>query len=346
MSDASPGWAAIDAALHEIYGDVEPRHFAATLPMAIGGNDPLQGVSAYRSTFGGRPCWHFVTYGYSELFEKETDDPEVSGYGFEMTLRVIDPEAPATGDMPPGWAVSLLQNLARYVFRTGNVFAPGHTTTLNGPIALGRETELVAAAFMDDPQLLPIETPFGSLAFVQLVGLTADEYDAVRDWDTLRLLDLVRERDPALVTDLVRGSWLGDPELARRVREGTERDGASMATAYSTKGSWSVDAHGHAWLGVAANVLDDLKRLLRGRLRLRREAMILWPDGIVTLEAGEATRVEDGPVLVLDAADQAAIAEIPIARGVYPLPSGRASVQVIEVEILDGTRTRVERVIG
>jgi suppressor of fused-like protein len=87
MSDESPGWAAIDDALAEIYGEVEPLHFAAELPMAVGGNDPLHGVSAWRSTFGGRACWHFVTYGYTELFEKESDDPAVSGFGFEMTPR-------------------------------------------------------------------------------------------------------------------------------------------------------------------------------------------------------------------------------------------------------------------
>jgi suppressor of fused-like protein len=346
MSDESPGWAAIDEAMQGLYGDVEPLHFAAALPMAIGGNDPLHGVSAYRSTFGGRACWHFVTYGYSELFEKESDDPEISGFGFEMTVRVIDPEAQ---NEPPRWVVSLLQNLARYVFRTGNVFHPGHTTTLNGPIALGRETELVAAAFVEDPELLPMETPFGAVGFVQLVGLTADEYDAVRDWDALRLLELVRERDPGLVSDLARESWLKDPGIAERVREGIERDGASMAAAYSVKGSWSVDEDGHAWLGVAANMLEDLRRLIRGRLRLGREATIGWPDGVVMLAAGETTRVEsddDGPRLELDAGDREAMLGIPVARGVYPLPSGRVSVRVIEVEILDGTRTRVERVIG
>jgi len=345
VSEASDGWTAIDAAMRRLYGDVEPLHFAAVLPMAIGGNDPLHGVSAYRSTFGGRACWHFVTYGYSELFEKESDDLEISGFGFEMTVRVIDPQAEAE---PPKWVVSLLQNLARYVFRTGNVFCPGHTTTLNGPIALGRETELVAAAFVEDPELPAMATPFGEVAFVQLVGLTADEYDAVRDWDALRLLELVRERDPALVSDLMRQSWLRESGIAERVREGIERDGASMAAAYSVKGSWSVGDDGHAWLGVAANMLDDLQRLIRGRLRLGREATIMWPDGVVTLAAGETTRAsnDEGPRLELDAGDRQAMLGIPVARGVYPLPSGRASVRVIEVEILDGTRTKVEQVIG
>jgi hypothetical protein len=125
------GWNAIDAALRPLYGDQKPAHWAAVVPAMLGGQDPLQGISAYRSTFGGAPHWHFVTYGFSELYEKESDDPETSGYGLELTCRVVDTEE---GAEPPKWVWSLLQNLARYVFRTGNVFEPNHSTTLNGPI--------------------------------------------------------------------------------------------------------------------------------------------------------------------------------------------------------------------
>lgn len=31
----------------------------------------------------GVPHWHYVTYGYSELYEKECEDPAVSGYGLK-----------------------------------------------------------------------------------------------------------------------------------------------------------------------------------------------------------------------------------------------------------------------
>jgi len=36
------------------------------------------------------PHWHIVGYGMSELYAKETDDPEESGWGFELTFRVSD----------------------------------------------------------------------------------------------------------------------------------------------------------------------------------------------------------------------------------------------------------------
>jgi suppressor of fused len=342
---ASPGWDAIDQALRKIYGETKPQHFAPILPAMLGGNDPLSGISAYQSRFGGREHWHFVTYGYSELYAKETDDPEVSGYGFEMTFRVIDPES---SDSVPTWALSFLQNLARYVFRTGNAFASGHHSTLNGPIALERDTALVAAAFLPDPELPPIATPNGKVEFLQVVGLTSDEYDAIKAWDTVKLLGVIADRDRALLTDLPRKSWLGEPESRRLIEAGTARDGSSMGMFYATRGSLAAKATPPV-LGVAANALDDLKCMMRGRLAFGRPAIIHWPGGAVELTAGEATRVredEEGTTLVLAPTDRAAILDIPAKRGDYPLPSGKAVVQVIPVEIRDGEGKRVVKTIG
>jgi len=52
-----------------------------------GGNDSLDRISVYTAT---EPMehWHFVTYGFSELYEKEKEDPEHSGFGFELTFRL------------------------------------------------------------------------------------------------------------------------------------------------------------------------------------------------------------------------------------------------------------------
>lgn len=343
IEDEAPGWDAIDGALRRLYQTVEPLHYAASLPAIAGGDDPLQGISAYRSRFGGRPHWHFVTYGYSELYEKETDDEALSGYGYEMTIRVVDPEA---YDEPPQWVLSLLQNLARYVFRTGSAFGVGHHTTLNGPIALGRQTVLEAAAFLPDPELPAIDTPNGRLEFLQLVGLSADEYEATKSWDTMKLLGVLAERDPALLTDLARSSALSDPDIRRRVEAGTAQDGSSMELFFATRGS--LDTKGPApILGVAANGLDDLKRLIRGRLAFERPAMICWPEGTVKLQAADKTYLLDRKEgFALDPADRAAILELPVARGDYPLPSGRLILRVIPVEILDGARKKVLRTIG
>jgi hypothetical protein len=49
----------------------------------------------------------------TELFEKVDEDPEVSGWGFELTLRL--PRAD-TDTEPPRWALRLLDKLGQYVY--------------------------------------------------------------------------------------------------------------------------------------------------------------------------------------------------------------------------------------
>src|SRR5579884_4223990 len=83
----APGWDAIDAALRPIYGDREPYHVGTVIPYALGGPDPIHGISAYKND-APASHWHFVTYGFSELWAKESDDPDVSGFGFELTFRL------------------------------------------------------------------------------------------------------------------------------------------------------------------------------------------------------------------------------------------------------------------
>ncbi|MCB9587417.1 MAG: suppressor of fused domain protein [Polyangiaceae bacterium] len=338
MSDAdeSPGWAAIDAALKPIYGEQEPRHMAPMLPPMLGGSDPLHGISAYRSGFGGTPHWHFVTYGYTELWQKESEDPEYSGFGFEMTMRVVD-----ASDEPPMWVFNLLQNVARYVFRTGNVFAVGHSVPANGPIHDGTDTALVAAVFAEDPQLPPISTPNGDVEFLQLVGLTQDEYDAAREWDADKLLELARPRNPALVTDEHRTSWLEQPAFRAAVEAGVEKDGSSQGVLMMTHGSFEPGPP--SVLGVAASALDNLQRAMRNRLGHGRGLLLTWPEG----EAGllPEPHPDDPQGLVLSPPDREALMAIPVKRGDYSLPGGLV-VRVIPVDIYDATRTHVVKVIG
>ncbi|MFX7739968.1 suppressor of fused domain protein [Acinetobacter baumannii] len=41
-------------------------HYGTVIKYMLGGPDPIDGVSVYRSENGGAH-WHYVTYGFSEL---------------------------------------------------------------------------------------------------------------------------------------------------------------------------------------------------------------------------------------------------------------------------------------
>ena len=170
------------------------------------------------------PHWHFVTYGFCDLYEEESLTEE-SGYGFKLTLRLA-------GDVrkePPVWPIGLLQNLARYVSRSGNVFRAGEYLPLNGPMAVDQQTLITDVIFAVDPELPRLETPGGTLDFVQIAGVTTDEASAGRRWNSVGLLETISTRLPLWVTDLARGSLLGDPEISRAISGGVAREGSSSS---------------------------------------------------------------------------------------------------------------------
>lgn len=195
--DEAPGWDAIERALEELFPDQRPHHWGSnTLPNQRG----IYGLSAYRTAIG----WLYVTFGLSELFDKVSDDRDVSGWGIELTMRVI-----SSDPGPPQWPVRLLNKLGRYVYDSRNTVAAGHRLDPGGPINGEPDCGLTALAFATDPQLPSLSTPNGRVDFITVVGITAAELAEARSTSTAAVLDRL---SPLYETDLGR---------AKRPRGGT-----------------------------------------------------------------------------------------------------------------------------
>lgn len=176
---SAPGWNAITRACERAYpGQTNPKHYASLIKWRFGGNGPLDGVSIY----DGGDCWHFVTYGLSELYEKETADPAVSGYGMEFTLRLKkgcyqDEEAELKG------ICGILQSIARATFTKGELFLPWeylYTGQKEGFDVRGA-SRLTGFFTIPDPLLPAIDTPNGRVEFVEFVGAADEELRAVME---------------------------------------------------------------------------------------------------------------------------------------------------------------------
>ncbi|GLW64856.1 hypothetical protein Arub01_31000 [Actinomadura rubrobrunea] len=352
MDESAPGWDAIDGALGRVYGDTEPFHWGTVLKWSLGGPDPLDGISAYRRD-DPVPHWHYVSYGMTELYEKESSNPDESGWGFEFTFRLArDPHGPAD-DEPPVWAANFLQNLARYVFRTGNWFEAGHHIDLNGPIAADRaDTAIRAAAFVQDPELGAISTPHGRVEFLQIVGLTHDEYQSARRWDARSLLETLGPHLPLYVTDLGRGSLLADPDVAEAVRRGEARDGSSQGSVLVDVVGWTLRS-GAVTLRFGALPAPAIAEALRGRLPYGRDLVVSGRDAHVVFRPGDAfaAREIDDSALELTVPASALddlVAALPAEAGSRPVPSLPGLVVDIEPTALRDGRTgeATGRVIG
>lgn len=183
---SAPGWDAITEAFQTLYpGQEHPLHFGVLIPWQLGGPNPLQGVSAY----DGGDFFHLVTYGLTDLYEKEGTDPDYSGYGYEFTMKL---RKAGLEDVHAELhcAAGILQDLAKLTFEKGEQFYPneyiytGQTTGMDV-----RQVSKLTGFITAWDEAGTIETPNGKVDFVQLIGATDPELRAVMD-GTLRVAEL------------------------------------------------------------------------------------------------------------------------------------------------------------
>jgi hypothetical protein len=208
---AAPGWKAIDDACAIVHPGALPHQFTSDTAYDLDSRNPLPAVCVWETLTAQ---WHYVTYGLSELFEKSSPHAEVSGFGFELGLRLPKVASGVDGEQrPPTWPLALLQGIGHYVMSGHGELDTGHVVDLAGPIT-GSDalpTALEGVVCVPDVQLGKVDTQFGSVLFLLLVGLTRDELEVMGGWDLARKVGLVTELVPDGHTDLARRSWRTDP---------------------------------------------------------------------------------------------------------------------------------------
>jgi hypothetical protein len=209
------GWEAIEAKLSAVHVAQQPKHWGTVMRYAEGGPDPLDGISAYKAE--DPPHWHYVTFGFSELYEKTSKDKKTSGWGFELSFRL---ERPKGAKSPPEWPLPFLQKLARYVFNNKTPFDREHYIRWGGPITQEERTKLEALVFSTDPLLGEIRTPNGRLKFLTAIAITADEHDFAAEKGPEALLTRLLAANSLGVVDLKRASILGAKPGPARKRRG------------------------------------------------------------------------------------------------------------------------------
>ncbi len=326
------GFDAISNAMKALYPDQEGLFYSAVLPYALGGKDPLDGVEVWESEHG-TPHWHYITYGFTELYEKEGDDPEESGYGFELTFRLKR----GSEEQPPAWPVNLLQNLARYVFSSGNVFGPGHHMSCNGPIALETDTRLTALGFRIDPELGGLNTPNGHMVFLQAVAITGDEMDALMCWNGEKFLAELEKQIPLCVTDLSRSSQMEIPALYSACQNGMKQDGSSTGFLYLDETGADLK-NSRAWLRLGAGRGQVLVNMLRARVGKGRALRLQGREAAVQFNPGDQAVSAAEGILYLTMPEQALSELCGVLSGhagVYPLSSFPLTVELVPTRITD-----------
>lgn len=193
----APGWDAIESAFAELYPGQKARHWAHNGVMRMHDlrnppENPFDGVSIY----DGGTFWHYVSFGLSDLYAKESED-DWSGFGFEFTFRL----AKSNDAEPPLWPINVMGTLGRAVF-TGSAFGPGHSVNMVNPLdGPDSESAVTAVLLTKDPGLEQLrETPHGKVAFLLIVGVEGSVRERALADGMENVLTALRKQNPDLTT--------------------------------------------------------------------------------------------------------------------------------------------------
>lgn len=236
-----PGLQGIYSILRRIYPDQpNPLQVTALIKYWLHGPDPLDFVTMFSNPgnpqLGIPPHWHYVSCGLSDLHgdgrvHDVTGDDGPSGFGFEITFRLR--REPGVNS-PPTWPAELMQSLARYVFHSDNTLCSGDHVSWHNALDLSHSF-IQQMLMADDPQVPQINTPFGYVNFVQIIGVCTQELQAAQHWNGPAILDLMKSMSETggqwLVTDMIRTRSIFDmkPSLQQTVEDGISKEGSNLS---------------------------------------------------------------------------------------------------------------------
>lgn len=140
----------------------------------------------------------------TELYEKESEDTEYSGFGYEMTLKLRkEPYEDEEGEIR--CICGILQTIARITFNNGTLFNPYeyiYTGQTQG-IDAGRRSNITGFICVPDTSVNTLQTTYGEVSFLELVGMTDAELKTLK---TKQSVMDIYERLKSDVTDYHRAS--------------------------------------------------------------------------------------------------------------------------------------------
>jgi hypothetical protein len=276
-----PGRAAIDAALARAY----PDNRTVRWPIAAEPGEPaapLDEIVVFLA-LSPAPYWHCITFGLSDTGEKVVgDDAEVSGAGFELTIRLAPDD-----DEPAAWARTLLRALATLV-HAGHPIHAGTSIPLPPGLVVPSVAGVGAVLFVDDSKLGTLSTSNGAVRFLQVVPLSSDEYALIGRWDVAPVSAELRKAVPGLAVRSGRPSILVGPRAAE-IEKRASAEGSSQEVDVCGGLEWEDDVV----------VLDAINRAVvlkflryrvaygrRGRMESGDQVFVVEPGGLSMIVAG------------------------------------------------------------
>lgn len=163
------------------------RYYTPKIAWESGGTEPLEQISIHKE----EDYFHFITYGLTELYNKESKDQTKSGFGMELTFKLKTGEYKDQAEERREQfnIIKLLQNFAKYIIQENSKVEPYEDTYLvkgihsskNTGIDIAGRSNIVAFITVPDKDLQSLDTPYGRVDFIVLIGITKKELEALRN---------------------------------------------------------------------------------------------------------------------------------------------------------------------
>jgi suppressor of fused len=334
IEDQAPGLDAINRALDNFYGE-KPYGLFSENELTGSASSALEAISVYRSQ-ADRPHWHFITFGFSELFEKESENSELSGLGFELTFRLAT--STAIEPQTPEWACRFLNDLARMILENGTHVQAGDHLALGSPIAPDSGSRLDSILFVRDSELGSIETKNGRVDFIQVVGLTSDERSLLERWRGEKFIESAKiVLGTQLITDLKRESFANNPVVIRSFDQAVTAGGVADVTIDCAIAEWIFTYKASVLLGV--DCISQLQENLVSCISGGRRVTVKGAESTIIFRKGkEANFTIENDVLIIDctAADaQSFVTQLKPMPGSYSFANLPLGIEVTDGRGLD-----------
>lgn len=172
------GMDAIDKEVNRVYPNESLyTNYVPMIRWDLGGPDPLDRVTIH----DGGDYYKYVTYGLTELYDKESEDQTKSGFGMEFTFKLKkDTYKDEEGELKN--VVGVLQTIARSTILHGEIFKPYEFVYTSQTEVMDTEQKSNISGFIivPDKEIESLDTPYGRIDFLAFIGVTKEELLAIR----------------------------------------------------------------------------------------------------------------------------------------------------------------------
>ncbi len=172
------GMEAIDNEVESVYpSNTLHTNYVALERWDLGGTEPLDRVTIH----DGGDYYKYVTYGLTELYDKESKDKTKSGFGMEFTFK-LKKAAFKDEEKELKNVVGVLQTIARSTILNGEIFKPYEFVYTSQTEVMDTEQKSNISGFIivPDKELESLDTPYGRIDFLAFIGVTKEELLAIR----------------------------------------------------------------------------------------------------------------------------------------------------------------------